>query len=180
MCRQTSLRNLIHSLRANLYLYPLTFWTHHGDVQRLVTIGLGHTQPVPHALRIGSVHVRHDAEHLPTFLFLLFRSAIQYHANGKQIIDAFKLTFLFQHLLPDGMDGLRSALDVELEPSRLQLLLHRRNETCDVEVARLTGGAQLLLDHVIDLWLQILQRQVFQFPLDEIQTQFMCQRGIKM
>ena len=78
------------------------------------------------------------------------------------------------------MNRFRPALDVELQPSLLQLLLHRSNEPCYIEVTRLTRRAQLLFDHVIHLRLQILQRQILQFPLNQVQAQLMRQWGIQV
>ena len=61
----TAFRNLVHALGAYLYLNPFLFGTQHGDVQALVAVRLGHTEPVAQSLGVRLVHRGDEGEGLP-------------------------------------------------------------------------------------------------------------------
>ena len=50
-------------------------------------------------------------------------------------------------------------------------MTHRLNETFDVGIATLLRGIQLLANHVVGVVLKILQREVFEFALQLVETQ---------
>ena len=89
---------------------------------------------------------------------------------GKQVVYVFERDVLFLQLVVDGVDGLRASLDVELQPSLLQLAFDRGDELGDVGVARTFRLVQLLLDKIVLLAVGIFQRQVFQFAFDRVQA----------
>ena len=178
MGSQTSLGNLVHTLGTNLHFHPFALRPHDGDVQAFVAVGFGHTQPVAHPLGIGSIHVGNDGEDLPAVLLFLVRLAIQNDTDGKKVVDALKIATLLLHLLPDGVDALGTAFHVELETCSLQLLFNRTDEVGDIEVTRTLRFVQLVLDHVVGIVLQVFEREVFQFRLDEVEL--VCQGCIEL
>ena len=146
---------IVHTLRTDLYFHPLAFRSHYGGVQALVAVALGHAEPVAQTFGVGAIHISHDTVNLPAVLFLALGLGIQDDADGKQVVDAFKLTPLLLHLLPDGVDALRTSLDVELQSCSAQFFLNRGYKLADVLIARSLSGIELLFNHVESLCLQV-------------------------
>ena len=69
---------------------------------------------------------------------------------------------------------------MEFQSCCLQLFPYRFDESCDIAVARFLCSVQFLLYVVVHIVLRIFQRQVFQFRLQLIQSQFVCERSIKV
>ena len=177
---QTAFGYLVHALGAYLHFHPLLLGSQHGDVQAFVAVGLGHTQPVAQTFGVGLIHVGHDGEGLPALHLLLFECRIDDDTDGKQVVNTLEVTLLLLHLLPDGVDGLCAALHVELQSDGLQPLPDGFDETINVGVAALLRGVQLLLDHVVGIVLQVLQRQVLELALQLVETQLMGKWGIEV
>ena len=160
--RHAALCYLVHAFGAYLYLHPFLFRSQHGDVQALVAVRLRHGEPVAQAFRVGLVHVGHDGVCLPALHFLLIFRTVNDDANGKEVIHPLEGAALLLHLLPDGVNALGAPLHVKLQPSLLQLLPYGAYEVLNVGVAAFLRGVQLVLDVVVGVVLQVLQRQVFQ------------------
>ena len=175
-----SLGHLVHPLCAYLHLHPFLLRSQHGDVQTLVAIRFWHAEPVAHTLGVRGVHIGDDGERLPALLFLLLRLTVYDDAYGKEVVHALELAFLLLHLLPDGVYALRAPLHVELQSGLFQLLFYRPNKLADIGIAHLLRGVQLLLDVIVGIGLQVFQRQVFQFALHLVETQFVSQWRIQI
>ena len=106
--------------------------------------------------------------------------ALNNDADGKKVVNSLKAALLLFHLLPDGVNALRAALHVELQTGFRQLFLNRLDEFLDVGVAALLRGIEFLLDHVVGIMLQILQRQVLQLALQLVETQLVGEWGIEI
>ena len=176
---QSALCHFVHALGADLYLHPAALGTHDGDVEAFVAVGFGHREPVSEAFGVGAVHVGDNAEDLPAVLFLALRGAVQDDAYGEEVVDALELALLLLHLLPDGVYGLGAALHVEVEASLLESLLDGADEGVDVAVACSACLRELILYHVEDVGLEVLQAEVLQFALDEVEAQLVGQGGVE-
>lgn len=69
--------------------------------------------------------------------------------DSEQVIDTFKRSLLLLNLVPDGMDGFGTSLDVELQSGFLYLLLDRIDERSDILVAGCFRLVELLLYKVV-------------------------------
>ena len=105
---------------------------------------------------------------------------VQDYTDGKQVVHTLERTLLLLHLLVDGVDGLGASLDVEVQSRLFQLLLYRSDESGYILVARCLGFVQFLLDVVVDFLLRVLQRKVFQFRLQFVQTQLMGEGSVQI
>ena len=115
------------------------------------------------------------------FPFLIPRSSfLDNDTDGEEVVYPLEGALLFLHLLPDGVYGLGASLDMEGDACLFQTFLNRLDETFDVGVAAFLRLAQLVLDMIVGIVFKILQRQVFQFTLQLIETQFVSQWGIEV
>ena len=73
---------------------------------------------------------------------------------------------------------LRPAANLEPEFPLLQPTLNGRGKSPDVMLTLPTPGLQPPGDHLVVAWIEMLERQVFQLPLDVCQTEAVCERGI--
>lgn len=78
------------------------------------------------------------------------------------------------------MDTLGAPFDVELQPSFLEPRLDRSDESVDVGVARLFGGVELVLDHIVGVVLEIFEREVLELALERIESKLMGQWRIEI
>ena len=180
MGSHTSLSNLVHTFRAYLHLHPFLLRTEHCDMQTLITIRLGYTKPVAQTLRIRLVHIRHYRIGLPTLHLLLFNGTVDDDTDGEEVIDTFEGTLLLLHLLPDAVDALRATLDVTVDTCCLHLLLYWFDETVDIGITGCFRLTQFFADMVVGVVLHILKREVFEFTLQLIESEFMSQRRIEI
>ena len=78
------------------------------------------------------------------------------------------------------MYALGAALHVEVESGLSQLRVDRGDELLYVCIARALSGIQLFLDHVVGIVLEILQRQILQFALQLVESQFVGEWGVEV
>ena len=180
MGSQTTLGDLIHPFRADLHFHPLALGAEDGDVQALVAVGFGNRQPVAHTLGVGLIHIRDDAEHLPAVLLLAVERRVENDANSKEIIHALEGTVLLLHLLPNTVNGLRAPLHVVLQSRSLKFLIYGTNEPFDISIAAFLCGVELLFNMVVCIVLQVLERQVFEFALQFVESELVSQRSIEV
>lgn len=133
---QSPFGNFVHAAGTDLHFHPFVLWSHHGDMQTFVTVRFRDRYPVLHAFRVRLVHIGDDRVDLPAVRTLLLIRRVEDDADGKQVVYVFERDVLFLQLVVDGVDGLRASLDVELQPSLLQLAFDRGDELGDVGVAR--------------------------------------------
>ena len=180
MSSQAVFGNVVHALGTYLYLHPFLFRAQYGDVQTLIAIAFRYRKPVAHTTWVALIHVRDDTEHLPAFLLFPFGCRVYNDTYGKEVKDAIDIHLLLLHLLPDGMNALGASLHMEFQSSLEQLLLYRFGETGYIGIPALLGGIQFLLYIIIRIMFQIFQAQVFQFALQLVESQFVCQWCIQV
>ena len=149
-------------------------------MQTLIAVRLRHTQPVTQPLGVRLIHVRDDGIYLPAVHLLLLQRGVENDTDGKEVVNTLEGTFLLLHLLPDRVYRLRASFDMELQPCRFQALTDRLDEMLDIRITTLFRLAELLLDMIIGIMLQVFQRQVLQLTLQLIETQLVGKGGIKI
>ena len=148
---------LVHSLGAYLHFHPFLLRAEYGDVQTLIAVGLRHRKPVAQSLGIRLIHVGNHRISLPAVHLLFIGRRVENDAYGKQVVYAFKFAALLLHLLPYRMDALGASLDVKFQPGIFQSLGNRSDKAFYISIARLLGGIELVLYHVVCIVLKIFQ-----------------------
>ena len=161
VCCQTVFSNLVHPFSANLYLNPLVLGSQNSDVQTLVSITFGHTEPIAQSFRIGHIHICNDRIGLPALHFFALYRRIDDDTDGKKVVNTLKTTLLFLHLLPNRVNTFRASFHMKPKPGSLQLSLNRLDKPLDVTISCLFCGVQFIFYHVVSIVLQILQTKVF-------------------
>ena len=179
MCSDTTFCHFVHAFCAYLHLHPFLLRTYNGDMKTLVAVCLRHANPVPQSLRVGLIHRRHYGKSLPALHLLLLKRAVKDYADSEEVIHSLKGTALLPHLLPNRVYGFRTALDMEFQTGLLQALADRSDKTFYICITACLCLVQLILDVVVGIMLRIFQRKIFQFRLQPVKTQFMCQWGIQ-
>ncbi len=62
-------RDLVHPFGADLHFYPFALGAHDGHVERFVSVGAWHGDPVADPVRLGGVYVCHQRKHLKALSF---------------------------------------------------------------------------------------------------------------
>ena len=149
-------------------------------MQTLVSVALGHREPVAHAARVALVHVGDDAECLPAVQLFAFGCRVDDDAYGEEIIHSVYIYLLLLHLLPDGVDALGASLHVEFQARFDELFLDGLGEAGYICIAALLGGIEFLLYIIVGIVLQIFEAQVLELALEFVESQFMGQRCIQV
>ena len=170
MGSHTLLGNLVHTLGTDLNLHPLLLRSKDGDMQTLIAIRLGYAEPVAQTLGIGLVHVCHNRISLPTLHLLFIWRAVDDDTNGKKVVNALEAALLLLHLFPDRVYRFRASLDMAVDARRLHLLFHGTDEGIDIGITRSLRLVQLLAYHIIGIMLHVLQREVFKFTLQVVES----------
>ena len=176
---QTTLRDIVHAAGAYLNLHPSVLGSVHRNMQRLVTVALGHAKPVTQTLGVGLVHIGHNAVNLPALRLFLIGRRVQDDADCKEVIYMVQSGVLGLHLVPDAGYGLGATFDGELEPRLLQLGLDRSDERLDVSLTCALGLVELACNVIIDITVLILDHHILHLTLDGVQTQTVGHRDIE-
>ncbi len=113
MSRKALLRNVIHTIGANLHLNPSTLLRHHRGVQRLIAVSLRMVDPVAQAIRMTLVDLVQGNINLETFIDLILPVlGDEHNTHGEDVIDLLKRHVLILHLAPDGVGALDACLDM--------------------------------------------------------------------
>ena len=104
--------DVLHALGADLHLDPYAVGPHHGRMQRLVAVGLGHRDPVAQPVGFRGVDVRDGGVYLPALgLFRGERQRLEHDADGKQVVYLLEGDLFALHLAPYRVDALHPPRD---------------------------------------------------------------------
>lgn len=116
VCGESPFGDLLHALRADLHFDPHAVGSHDRCVQRLVSVGLGHRDPVAQPVGLGGVDVGDRRVDLPALgLFRRERQRLEDDADGKQVVYLLEGYLLALHLAPDRVDALHAARNLVVE-----------------------------------------------------------------
>ena len=160
----TFLRDVIHSLGANLYLDPDTCLAHQCTMQGLISVALGMLHPVAYAVCLIPVNSCDYGEYVITLisfrLLVIFLRGIEYNPYCIEVVDLLEGNLLGDHLVPDGVRRLHALLDLKIETGIVQGLADRFYEF--VNALFLVGhvAVDLGADVVIGIRLLVAQPDV--------------------
>jgi len=103
-----------------------------------------------------------------------------YDADGKEVVHTVEAALLLLHLLPNGMDALRTPFHVVFKPFRIKHLAYRIGKTLNVGIARTLCSIEVFLNHIVSVVLKIFKAQIFKFALQFVKSQFVGQRRVKI
>ena len=177
----TFLRNVIHTLGANLHLDPDTSLAHQCTMQGLISVALGMLHPVAHTVCLVPVNSCDYGEYVITLisfsLLVILLRGIEDNPYGIEVVDLLEGNLLGDHLVPDGVRRLHALLDFEIETGIVQRLADRFYEF--VNALFLVGHVAVYLgaDVIIGIRLLVTQPDVLHLGLDLIETEPVRQRN---
>ena len=178
---KAALRNIVHTLGAYLHLNGVALGIAHGDVQRLIAIGLRIGKPVAQALGVRLVFFRHIGIYLPAEVVLnaLLRLAVYYETHSIHIIHALERHLLDEHLLVYAVGRLGPHLDFVMYAGPVELAFQRLDELAAEPLAVRGGGSQLVFDGTVLLRLGEFEIYVFELALDIVKSKLVGKRDIE-
>ena len=171
--------DLVHSVGADLHLYPLSLVRHHRHVEGLVAVGLRVVHPVAQPVGVALVdlvqsHI--DLEAVVDLVLAVLRR--EDDADGEDVVDLLEGDVLVLHLAPDGVGALDTLLDVVGHTHLVEHLPDGCGEVVEHLLALFLRHVQLALDGGVLLRVLIAEGEVFQLGLDLVQSQAVGQRRI--
>ena len=114
---------------------------HHGRMQRLVAVGLGHRDPVAQPVGFRGVDVRDGGVYLPALgLFRGERQRLEHDADGKQVVYLLEGDLFALHLAPYRVDALYPPRDFVVDVVAVEPRDDRGVELADELLARRLGS----------------------------------------
>ena len=173
---ETLLRDLVHTVRTDLYLYPSALLRHQRHVECLIAVGLGVGEPVAQTIGVRLVDLRDGHVDVEALVDLLFPdSRGEDDAHGEDVVDLLEGDVLVLHLVPDGVGGLHTFLDLILDTHLLQGVLDGVGELGKQFVARNLCRKQLPFDGCKVIGMLELETEVLKFRLYLVQSQAVSQ-----
>ena len=162
----------IHLVRPDLDLDGFAGWPDHRGVQALVHVVLRHRDIVlePSGNRVPAGV--DDAEG-----GIAFAHGFDKDADSDEIVDVRELVPAHNHLLVDRVVVLRAPRDGGVDPGLLELVLELLGDRGQILLTFGSSVCDETHDFVIDLGMEDLEGQVFEFPFDRVHAQPVCQRG---
>ena len=159
--------DLVHFLGADLHLERDAVCADDGGVERLVHIRLGRADIVLEAAEHGAVEVMDDAEHV-----VAVGHGVDDDAEGEQVEHLVHRLVLRIHLAVDAVGVLHAPVDLEignmlLFQARFDLRLHALHKGLVLGLLGLERAGDLLVADGVE----VLERQVFELPLDALHTE---------
>ena len=160
------LRNVVHTLAANLNFNPLSVIPHKGDVQGLITIGFRVAHPVAQAVGMRFVYFGYGHVYVEAVVQLLFHIAgFEDDAYGQQVIDFLKRHVLGLHLVPDRVNGFYAGENAVFQSHLIQLGAYRSGEFFEYLVALYGCCRQIFFNFAVLFRMFVPETQVFQLRL---------------
>ena len=153
----------------------------HGDVQRLVAVGLRIGKPVAETLGIRFILLSYIGIYLPAKVVLhsLIRLTVNNEAHGIDIIHALERHLLDKHLFVYAVGRLGPHLDFVMYAGPVELAFQRLDELAAEPLAVRGGGSQLVFDGTVLLRLGEFEIYVFELALDIVKSKLVGKRDIE-
>ncbi len=144
---QSLLGNLVHTIRANLHLNPMTLFRHQCHMKCLIAIGLRMTEPVACSIRMTLIDFRQCHIDVKAFVdFLLTHLRRKDDTHSQDIIDLIERHMLLLHLIPNRIRRFHAFANLVFNTHLMQHILDR----CDKLVERLMSGNTCLLQLLLN------------------------------
>ena len=173
VCRYTVFRNMVHFPGTNLNFNRLSLGSDNGSMQRLIQIGLRHRNII-----LETVWQRFPERVSQTKYGIALWNGIYNDTDSIQIVYLRQILMLFFHLLINTVEMLWSSGYLGFNSRFIQMFLQHFH--CFFNDF-FSGSA--LLFHLADqififLRMEVMETQIFQFPLNVINPETMCQWSI--
>ena len=161
----------VHLVRADLHFERLAFRTDHRGVQRLVLV----------AFRARDVVVKLTGDVRPQRVHDTKRritggEIIDQHAQRAHVVEFGKFQPLALHLAPDRIDVFRPSGDIGLDARVRKRVDELSFGLFDPGLATTAAFVEQARDAPVDVWLQVTEREILQFPLDLPDAEPVCER----
>ena len=167
--------DLVHLKGTNLDLKAFAARSDDGGVQGLVKVWLWHGDVVFDAAWHWFPQGMHEAEHDVAILH-----GVDEDADGDEVVDLIEVFVLVDHLAVDAVEMFWSAGDLVFEVDGVHFPAQIADDFVDVFQAFLALHGNALNEVVVDLWLEISKREVFELPFELDDTETVCQRRIDL
>ncbi len=175
MCRDSVLRDVMHGRRPNLDFHHPPIWSDHGRMQRLIHILFRRCDIVVESVSDRCPHVVNHTQRVIAIL-----NCRRHYANCDQIVDLFKRFLPLNHLAIDRIKMLGASCDLNLHSIISKSLGQHLAQIFDIDFTFGTRQIDSFHQITVDVRLDVLQRQVFQFPFDLRHSESMRQRRINI
>ena len=167
----TELCRTVHLEGTDLDLERYTVGADDRRMQRLVHVRLRHRDVVLEAARNRGIHLMNHAER---------RIAVphRFHddTDRKQIIDLVDGLILVHHLTVDGEEVLHTSADLGIDARLLDMLRDLRDNVSDPGFSGFLLQVDLRREIIVDIRLEVLQRQIIHLDLDLTDTETLRER----
>ena len=163
----------MHFPCSDLHFEHLTMRTDQGVMQRLIHVGLGHSDIVLETPGHRGIHGMHDTQNRITVLYIIHQ-----RTDGKQVIDLIHGLVLVDHLFIDTEEMFCSAIDFAFDTGFVHFLLQFFYDILYEFVTFFFLTLDLCCQIEECIRIQIFETQVFHFRTDFGDPQTMRQRGI--
>ncbi len=148
-------------------------------MKAFVSVAFGQRNPVFHPCRICGVHVGYNRICEPAVAFLFFTRSVDYHPDGKKVVDPLQVNLLLFHLIPDGGNRFSSPLDVELQPCCFKFIFYGVDERFYICFSAPFCFIELMGNLSVDFAVCIFERKVFKFAFDFVEPESVGKLCIK-
>ena len=166
MRRDAVLGDVMHLAGAYLKLHAIGVRPHHGRVQGLIAVGLGHRYVV---LESPGDRPPQRVDHSQGLVALLH--VLDDYPKRHYVVDLVERYVLRLHLAPDAVVVLQPPVDLADDVVFAHLLRNHLAYLADVLLALALPLLDLLVDHVEDVGLEPLEGQVLQLDLHLLDAQ---------
>ena len=173
--RDAVFRRLVHLPCADLHLERDALRADDGRVQGLVHVGLRRGDIVLEAARNGIEQVVNMTENV-----IAVGNIVHDHAERVKIVQFVDGLVLRTHLAVDGISVFDAAIDRPVDADGRQPVRDLRLDGVHEAVGTVLVLFEIVDDLLIALGIEILQRSVFQFPLDFLHAEPVRQRRVNL
>ena len=171
----TVFRHAVHLKGTDLDLERLSVAADQRRMQGLVHICFGHGNIILEAPRNRLIHLMNHTQCRIAVLHCLHNDT-----HSEEIIDLIQRLMLVLHLLVDTEKMLYTAIDFRIDPRIFNMFTDFIHNTLDIFFTDALTDSDLIHQIIIDIRLQILQRQVIQFDLQFADTKSLGDGAINL
>ena len=188
MSRHTLFRYVVHPLGTDLDLHPLLCRSRERAVERLVAIGFGVMDPVPHTVGFRDIMAINNGIDPETFGRLLVakfgvgHTLVAFHikddAHRVKVVYLVERDTLLLHLLPTRIDRLDTRHDSIVDASGIKILANGDSEALPDFLFRACLFGKFSLYGSIFVGVGVLHHQLLKLGLDIVEPEPMSQWNI--
>ena len=175
MSGDTIFRNLVHFVGADLDFKGFVEACHHGGVQGLIVVCLGHCDIILESARHRLPKIVDKAKECVAIL-----DGISDYADGKQVVDLVNVNVCLSYLFEYGIIVLWSAVDFTVNAQIFQFLGEGVADLLQKHLALTSYLLSAGHDVLIFRRIKVFHCKVFKFTLEERNTKSACKRSVNV